>query len=188
MKKILPVCIVIVVVFALPAFACAEQRSYIVGKLGSYTPESSDLDGFSSDFAGEIAFGHYFNRNFALELGVGHFQTSATFFDFYTNSFFTENIDTTYVDATAKAVYPVEFYNIDLYAGAGAGVYFSSDEIRDFGLSQDDTAAGFHLLGGGDFYFNRNIFFGLETKYIFVRPFHTSMDGLIFTGNIGYRF
>nr|MDA8087208.1 outer membrane beta-barrel protein [Nitrospiraceae bacterium] len=166
------------------------------GKFGAYTPESGDLNGFSSDFAGEAAFGHYFNDNFAAEFGVGYLQTSATFYDPRYDIFYNEDIDATFLEATAKAVLPIPYYYpgaysrsyMDLYAGVGAGIYFANDSIDAFDFSQHETVGGFHILGGLDFNIERNFFLGLEAKYLWAKPFDTSLDGLIFTGNFGYRF
>lgn len=186
--------------FLTPSQALARMRrnNYIVGKLGAYTPESSDLSGFDSGFTGEFDIGRYLNRNFAVEGGFGYLETylPAVFY-FNQNQFFPEDdIDATYLEATAKAVFPIPLYYayarpaINLYAGAGLGVYFAHESID--GPSADDTVAGFHVLGGGDFNVNRRFFVGPEFKYIFARPDlvfgKTSLDGFIFTINFGYRF
>lgn len=186
-----------IAVFAFPSFASAEQN-YIVGKLGVYSPESSDLTdfGFSSDFAGGVAVGHYFNPNFAVEAGVGHLQTSATEFDAAGNIFVNEDIDATFIEATAKLVFPIPYFYyatryrpaMDLYVGAGGGVYFANDDIDAIGFHQSDTVGGFHVLGGADFNIDRHFFLGFELKYLWAKPFATRIDGLIFSGNFGYRF
>ncbi|MDA8174414.1 MAG: hypothetical protein M0018_07485 [Nitrospiraceae bacterium] len=189
---------VLVLMFSAPAFA---GRTYIVGKLGGYTPESSDLSGFSTDFNGELAIGNYLTRNIAVELGVGHLQTSEATFDPATG-FFTgnEDIDATYVEGTAKLVFPINYYGnrrleepfMDLYVGGGGGVYFANDSnIGGTGISQSETVGGGHVLGGMDFSLGGGAFLGAETKYIFVKAFQTlptRLDGFIFTANIGYKF
>ncbi|MDA8157496.1 MAG: outer membrane beta-barrel protein [Actinomycetota bacterium] len=185
---------VLVLMLSAPAFA---GRTYIVGKLGGYTPESSDLSGFSTDFNGELAIGNYLTRNIAVELGVGHLQTSSTFFD-PTVGYFDEDIDATYIDGTVKLVFPIEYAGyrrleepfMDLYVGGGGGIYFADDNADAIGFHQSDTAGGGHVLGGMDFNLGGGAFLGAETKYIFVQAFQklpTKLDGFIFTVNLGYK-
>ncbi len=199
-KTILFASAVILAFFAFfPSFAAAQsyngnfKYNYVVAKLGVYSPISNELTDYSSDFNGEVDFGHYFSPYFATEFGVGHLQTSGTVLTF--NGFFaTEDIDATYLEATAKAVFPVPYYYsrtqplMDLYLGGGVGVYFANDNVDAIGFSTSDTVPGFHILGGADFNLNRDVFLGLELKYMYAKPFDTDIEGMIFTGNIGYRF
>ncbi len=190
-KTVLMLCGFMVLAFS--SFSAAQQN-YIAAKLGGYSPQSNDLSGYNTDFNGELVFGHYFNRNFATEFGVGHLQTSGIVFTGI--GLATEDIDATYLEATAKAVFPVPYYysrgsyepSVDFYFGGGLGVYFANDNVDAIGFSRSETVPGGHILGGADFNFDRNFFLGLEAKYIFVRAFDTDLDGFIFTGNIGYRF
>ncbi len=178
-----------------PSFAAAQRNyNYVVAKLGVYSPISNELSDYSSDFNGEVDFGHYFSPYFAAEFGVGHLQTSGTVLTF-SGFFATEDIDATYLEATAKAVFPVPYYYsrhyqpfMDLYLGGGLGVYFANDNVDAIGFSTSDTVPGFHILGGADFNLNQNVFLGLELKYMYAKPFDTDIEGMIFTGNIGYRF
>ncbi len=198
----------IILVFSLfvftlfPSFAAAQRNydyqpnsNYVVIKLGGYSPVSNELTGYDTGFNGEAAFGHYFNRYFATELGVGHLQTSGTAFCVALNAFCTEDIDATYVEATAKAVFPVPYYYsrgygplMDFYLGGGVGVYFANDNVDAIDFHRSDTVPGFQILGGTDFNLNRNVFLGLELKYMYAKPFDTDIEGMIFTGNIGFRF
>ncbi|MDA8387267.1 MAG: outer membrane beta-barrel protein [Nitrospiraceae bacterium] len=195
-NKIIPLACLALFLLSLLSFArgAAAEQNYIEGKLGVYSPESNDLSGFSSDFAGEAAFGHYFNRNVAAEFGVGYLRTSAVEFDRVNDIFVTEDINATFITGTVKLVFPVPYYYpqsypyFDLYAGAGVGLYFANDNIDVLGLHQNDTVGGFHILGGADFNIDRNFFLGFEGKYLWARPFDTNIDGLVFTGNFGYRF
>lgn len=190
MKKIfLPICVVLFFAFSSLAFA---QSNYIVGKIGSYTPESNDLTGFDTDFTGEVAVGHYLSPNFAVEAGVGYLQTSGDVVVSDSQVFFArEDINATFLEGTAKLVFPVPYgyYSteyrpfMDFYVGAGGGVYFAHDNFLG-----NDTVGGVHVLGGVDFDVDRNFFLGLEAKYLWARPFDTSIDGFIFSGDIGYRF
>jgi hypothetical protein len=56
--------------------ALAEPLPYDgVAKLGAYMPEATDVEDFDSSFYGEVAFGIYFHKNFALELAGGYTKT-----------------------------------------------------------------------------------------------------------------
>lgn len=59
-----------------PVGKSTEKSNYVALKGGIYSPTSNNLKAFGTGFNGEIVFGHYFNRNFATELGVGYFQSS----------------------------------------------------------------------------------------------------------------
>jgi len=72
--------VALVVMFSLvsvPAFA-ERLDNYAAVKLGVYSPRSYFLkgEGFSNGFDGELAFGHYFIRNLAGEVGLGYFKTA----------------------------------------------------------------------------------------------------------------
>jgi hypothetical protein len=74
------VTLTVLAVFLLPLSVTGEEKTnYFTIKGGIYSPESDDLEGFDTGSALEIAFGHYFNRNFTLELGLGHLKTDAIF-------------------------------------------------------------------------------------------------------------
>ena len=62
---------------SLPAQAQQYRMpNYVVVKGGIYSPQTSDLDGFNTGFNGEAAFGHYFDKNWAIEASAGNFETS----------------------------------------------------------------------------------------------------------------
>ena len=67
---------VLLVVIAVPSFAAPPN--YVALKLGGYFPQHSDMDDFDSGFNGEIAVGHYFNPNVALEFSVGYLESSGS--------------------------------------------------------------------------------------------------------------
>jgi hypothetical protein len=51
------------------------QINYVTLKAGIYSPQSNELDGFDEGFNGEIAFGHYFHRNVAIEIDIGYLRS-----------------------------------------------------------------------------------------------------------------
>ncbi len=185
-----------------------DNPNYVTFKGGIYSPESDDLEDFDTGFNVEIALGHYFHRNFALELGVGYFETEASFSGFDPIlGVWSEKDEITAIPLTltAKGVYPTQY--VDLFGGVGIGLYFvhgeadlSSSAFGSLSFDDDDTVFGFHLGAGANFNITENIFFGIEGKYLWAEaefeesflgvPFELDADleGFTVTGNIGFRF
>jgi opacity protein-like surface antigen len=179
------------------------KADYFVLKAGMYSPHSGDLEGFNAGFNGEIAFGHYFNRNFAAEAGVGYFNTGASAsasISGIASASGNININVVPVVLTLKAIYPVQ--NMEMYALGGAGVYMARvDGSVNYSVnpytfsasgSSTSTTLGLHLGAGANFNISREIFLGIEGKYIWVKAdwqgIEPHLDGFIFTGNFGIRF
>ncbi len=181
-------------VLSLPFAAYAQEKvNYIVGKAGIYSP-TGDLDDleFDTGFNGQIAIGHYFHKNFALEGGLGYAVTDSSFGGLEWDAW------TIPITLTAKGVYPIAD-TVELYAGAGIGIYFVQFEVsnRDY----DDTVFGGHVVLGSNVNVTDNIFLGLEGTYIFTDEVElesvifgvplavqADINGFVVTGNIGYRF
>jgi opacity protein-like surface antigen len=150
----------ITLIFITSFSAMAQQTpTYITIKAGIYTP-TDDLDDadFDTGFNGELAFGGYLSPNFALEAGVGYFQTDASFVGFDPAvGFWSEDDEVTVVPLTltAKAVVPSD--SAEFYMGGGVGIYlanFDGDFDSDFisvSFEDDDTLFGAHLLVGANF-------------------------------------
>ena len=179
---------VLLVVIALPSFAAPPN--YVALKLGGYFPQDSDMDNFDTGFNGEIAVGHYFNPNMALEFSVGYLESSAS------EAGVSGDIKSYPILLSIKGVAPVA--GGELYALAGAGFYISDASLSGFGLNVDsnDTPFGFQLGVGGNYNLSPNVFLGLEAKYFWAKPSFdflgvtqdVHIDGIQTTANIGYRF
>lgn len=207
---------------AFPAFA-GSSANYAVLKLGAYSPQAnstaqldngttlSGFEGSGSDFAGEIAVGRRFLPNFAAEFGIGRFSTDlkAQILGDITKDIWDTpmEIKATSLTATGKGILPLGRGN--LFAGAGFGVYFASMDVTartgdpghpTLSASDDDTAYGFHLVGGGEYDVTETIFVGGELKYLWGTAkfsgsvgsasgtFDAKLDGFFSTVNVGYRF
>lgn len=182
----------IALVLSSPFTAFARKANYIVGKAGIYSPTSDleDMD-FDTGFNGQIALGHYFHENFALEVGVGYNRTES---DFLRQDW---EITTYPVMLTAKGVIPLEKFEV--YGGAGIGLYFTKAEATlqpAVGkVDDDDTVFGYHFMVGTNFDISDSVFLGVEGIYIitddaqfFGDPDGVNLHGFIVTGNIGLRF
>jgi len=167
----------ILLIIFLPCAAiggAVENPNYFTLKAGIYSPESDDLEDFDTGFNGEFSFGRYFYTNFALELGIGYFNTEATFsgLDPILGSW-REKDEVTVIPLTltAKGIYPTQY--VDLFGGVGIGLYFAHGEgdlstsaFGPFSFDDDDTVFGFHLGLGANFSITESVFFGIEGKYL----------------------
>lgn len=200
--------IIIAILFlvSVPAFA-EKPLNYATAKLGVYTPTNSDLEDFDNGFNGELSFGHYFNPQFAGEIGVGYFSVDGDFMGLFGPVIVTEQdkIKVYPITITGKGIIPYE--QGELYGGGGIGVYFAEIEsdIGNLGLGRqsqtsNDTTFGIHFLVGGNYNVTPNIYIGGELKYIIAKAtfqatffnspmtMDANMNGFITTVNLGYRF
>jgi opacity protein-like surface antigen len=164
---------------SVPAYA-ERFDNYGTIKLGAYSPRSYFLLGgdFSKGFDGELALGRYFNRYLAGELGLGYFKTTAG----------SDQVTVYPVTVTGKGIVPLG--EVELYAGAGIGMYFAKAEL--YSVSYNATAFGWHLLTGVTLNVMPNLFVGAEIKYLHVKPsfgpWDSRLDGATATANLGLRF
>jgi hypothetical protein len=107
---------------------------------------------------------------------------------------------------TAKGIYPIN--NIEIYGGAGIGIYiwkadFDASQAGAVSDSDDDDGAefGFHVMAGVNFNISDNLFLGIEAKHIWTGEVtaefelagsdleeETDLNGFTITGLIGFRF
>ena len=204
---LMAVTLMVLAVFLLPLSVTGEEKkNYFTIKGGIYSPESDDLEGFDTGSAVEIAFGHYFNRNFALELGLGYLDTDAesSGFDPILLGNFRENDGITIMPLTltAKGVYPFG-ENLELYALVGGGLYyadFESSISSSFlgSLSRDDsyTPLGAHAGLGFNYSITPRLSLGVEGKHFWAdgrinySPAHIDpdLDGYIVTAGVTFLF
>jgi len=173
------------------ATAAGPPPNYFLVKLGGYFPMASDVDTFDSGFNGEASVGRYLAPGFAVEGGLGFFETKG-------------RVPGTTVDREFQVV-PLTFslrgtvpYGpFEAYGMAGVGVYFIDDKLSSPvfpGQGSSDSAAdvGLYLGIGGKYNLANNVFFGLEGKYLWLSTgtfgTDTRLDGAVLTANIGYRF
>ena len=187
----------LVLLLAVPAFA--GPPNYVVLKGGIYSPGHEDMTAvangdFGVGFNGEVAFGHYFTPNIALELGVGYLQSkSATYLD---NGVST-SIDISSIPVTLSIKGVIPFPQGEVYALVGGGAYISSiDWKQGTTESKDGTAFGFQAGIGGSYNVTQEVYLGLEGKYFWAQPEFkwasgtdkVHIDGFQGTINLGFRF
>ena len=173
-----------------PATAAGPPPNYVQVKLGGYFPMSSDIDTYDSGFNVEASLGRYLAPGFAVEGGIGFFETegrrpgSSVYREF-------EVIPLTFSLRGTVPSGPFEVYGM-----AGIGVYFidatSSSVFSGDSTSDSSADIGLHLGLGGRYSMPNNVFFGLEGKYLWLTTStfgtDTRLDGAVLTANIGYRF
>lgn len=193
---------------ALPIAAAAADKpaNYLVLKGGLYSPQSDDLDDIkaSEDLNVEIAYGRRFGSMFGIEIGVGYFQTDGKADDVDPIA---GNIsikaDTYTVPVTINGKLSIPLGNIEIYGLAGVGAYFvnvdvdlTSSILGTASGSDDDMAVGFQLGLGASFDITKNLFVGVEGKYLVAEaslgevadPPDVQFDGILATANLGFRF
>ncbi len=177
-----------------PVHAKPLSPNYVTLKLGGYFPQHSDLDGFDSGFNGEVSLGRVVAPGFAVEGGLGYFETKG--------DFVAPGIDVREKFKVMPLTFSLKgqtfFERFEPYAEAGIGVYFIKDDISGTVLgitgsdSESDAKVGFHLGLGGNYNVTRQIFLGLEGKYVWVKTDTFDVDvrlnGITLTGNVGFRF
>jgi len=173
--------------------------NYAALKLGMYIPQATDVEDFDNAFYGELAFGHYFNKNFAIELGAGYTKSSASLTISDTVTTLTVDADLTIIPVTLGVKGLLPMGNFEPYAMAGIGAYFAEVEgsasltgVGSGSTSESDTAFGYYLGLGANFNITKEILLGIEWKYTWAKPNFfdedVKIDGSLVTANIGYRF
>jgi outer membrane protein W len=171
------------------------NNSYAVLKLGSFLPESSDLDkqDAKNGFAGQVGFGYYLARFFALEIDLGYMETRGSL----------RNLGIKYglypLEVTGRFGLPLGF--VEPYLAVGLGGYYVKTKAGN--LEDTSTRAGFFGGGGINLNLGETFFIGAEARYLvlsaptynyYATPYSNSattnidLDGVIVTGNIGFRF
>jgi hypothetical protein len=192
-------CVIFFIIIFAAGNSFAEDRTgsdYMLLKAGPFIP-TTDLDrkGFVNSVSAELVVGTYYSKYFALEGGVGYFQTQAS----KNGSGFEEEDDLWVIPVTAtfKAVLP--FKGGEVNAGVGPGVYFANLHIEGTGILGDFSddghavALGGHVTAGANIDITRRIFLGAEGKYIFTTGAHLlgssiKLNGVMVSGIVGYRF
>jgi hypothetical protein len=191
--------------FSLSAKAETVKANYGVLKGGIYSPQNSNLEQFGTGFNGELAFGHYFSRNFALEFGSGYFQTTRS-----SNNAFNTDLTFNVVPLTLafKGIIPLD-KAVELYGIGGGGAYFlwSSTSSSVNNQSNSSTSNDSKTLAGGflglgiNFKITPTVFLGLEGKYLWTSNVtvtnynnnysyttDVNLNGIQATFNVGFLF
>jgi outer membrane protein W len=183
-----------------------KPSNYVMLKGGIYSPSTSfDIDNAvgantsvnngrvhmdgETGFAGEAAFGHYFLPMLAVELGAGYFESKGN----PAAQPGETKLRVVPLTATAKVLLPLGIF--EPFGLVGIGAYITDLDVRinnGDSRSSSEVTYGFHAGAGFNINFNRNIFAGLEGKYLWAEPSfggdHINLDGFVTSATVGYRF
>jgi outer membrane protein W len=201
--------IVTAALFGITSLAFAGEETpanYVVLKGGIYSPSTSfDIDNAigtnttvnngrvhmdsKTGFAGELAVGHYFLPMLAIELAGGYFESKGSPAAATGES----KLRVVPLIATGKVFLPLGVF--EPYGLAGIGAYITDLDVSiNNGTSRSSTEVtyGLHAGAGFNINFNKQMFAGLEGKYLWADPSfggdHIKLDGFIANATIGYRF
>jgi opacity protein-like surface antigen len=151
---------------------------YVVLKGGYYGPRDEfGEDDFDGKDYWELGLGLDIGI-IGLEIGAGYMKTENDFLE----------VRTIPILGTGKLRFPILFLYPSLEAGAGT--YFS-DIDPVVGDSGSQTDVGYHAGLGVDFRMDR-LLVGVEARYLWIESEYENedlnLDGLIVTGNVGFRF
>ena len=171
------------------------KNSYAVLKMGSFIPDSGDLDQLNAKngFTGQIGFGYYLYPNFALEAAVGYSEFRAD-----TQIANTDRKFKVYpLEVAGKLGIPIGF--LEPYFELGLGAYYVKSTAGN--LEETSTRPGAFVGGGINFNLSKSVFLGAEARYSVLSasaPVATphsgsatvdvNLYGVIVTGNLGFRF
>jgi opacity protein-like surface antigen len=199
---------VVLIGISSPAFAVEENEkpsNYVVLKGGIYSPSMSfDIDNAAggatvtnsklhmdskTGFAGEVAFGHYFMPMLALELGAGYFESKGS----PAAGPGETKLRVVPLIATGKVLIPLGIF--EPYGLGGIGAYITDLDVNINNGNSHTTSEvtyGLHAGVGFNINFKKNMFAGLEGKYLWAEPSfggqHLKLDGFITTATLGFRF
>jgi len=151
--------------------------SYLLVKGGVYTPQSSDMDSFSTGGIAEVAAGHFFLPFLSAELGGGYFESKDG----------GNKLSVYPLTLAARLRVPIPI--VKPYAILGGGAYFTS--LDTSAGSKDDTAYGYFAGAGVDFKI-AFLLLNIEAKYLWVEPSFSgtnkNIEGVVATAGVGLEF
>lgn len=181
-----------------------EKSNYLTFKGGTFVP-TDDLKDYEFDngFNTEVAYGHKFTPNAAIEAGLGLYAAQA---DFQAGGIREEDtIVVLPITASIKGIIPAGI--VEIYGGGGAGIYFATlrSEVTIAGntetLTDSDAVLGFHVMAGVNFNIGPKFFVGAEGRRIwtdeaefegtlfgFPARAKTDLSGYTVSGQFGFRF
>jgi len=173
MKRILAT-LTVLIALSIPCMLSAQTfDDYINLKAGWFWPNQSSngLKDFKQTLAYEFNYGRMFGRNFAAELGGIYYNTKydGTISPESITGNSSTDITTSFYGpmATIKGIiHPIK--KMDIYAGAGAGYYFSETVMKLTGESDykaKGKGVGWHVMAGTSYDVIDKLAIGIDGKY-----------------------
>jgi opacity protein-like surface antigen len=189
-------------VFSFPAQAENQRPQYVVLRGGIYSPQTQALNDFNTGFNGEVAYGYSFDKNWAIEAGMGYFETSARLGVDSSPNLSQRSVLLKVVPLTVAIKGSIPVNKFELYGIGGIGAYFLDtglDDSENYYHERDDSERVSETLFGGflglgfRFHVTPVLFFGLEGKYLWTTKStftqaETDLNGIQATVNLGFKF
>jgi opacity protein-like surface antigen len=186
-----------------PAQGEDQKPQYLVLKGGIYSPQTTNLNDFNAGFNGEVAFGYSFDKYWAIEAGLGYFETSAKKGVMFDPDSTQTSVHLRVFPLTVAFKGSIPVNRLEFYGIGGIGAYYLETDIEDASAnyyhkrydSEGDSEALFGGFLGLGIRFNvtPKMFFGLEGKYLWTTKStftyaETDLNGIQTTLNLGFRF
>ncbi len=185
---------------AVPSSSGADPDSFVAVKGGIYSPQGNPFKDFDQGLAGELSVGSYVSPNFAIELGVGYFESEGSGTIVAPgNVVIPATGELTVIPITVNGKYLVTTGSLEPYLEAGVGVYVADAELSGGGIQLSDryTSLGAFLGLGANINLSKRLFMGVEARYLWVNEHEfvlgevtreAEIDGFTATANLGYKF
>lgn len=157
-------------------FATFKAGGFLPNGNGSATGSLKDYD---TGFNIEAAAGFKPVPYVALEAATGFFRASRDYnYNFDSTKPTKDTASGVPITLSIKGIIGTE--RIDLFAGAGAGYYFCILDQRTptLNMSQHGNALGYHVVGGIDYKFSEQWYFGAEIKWFVTKPKFENINAL----------
>jgi opacity protein-like surface antigen len=176
---------------SLPSASFAAERGgggYVAFRMGGYSPQSDDLEGFDTGFTGEVALGKQVSPHMTLEGAIGYLHSEDD------RGAYTAEVES--VPLTLTVLFHTRADAVEPYLLLGGGIYFNEASIHDDYFGDDDQSSaslGMHVGAGVNFHVSPTVFLSLETKYLWstmedLDGGDIDMDGFRTTVGLGIKF
>jgi opacity protein-like surface antigen len=182
------------------AAVAGADRSYLLARLGTIVPRSSDLRGFHDGIAVEAGAGTRLTRYLAVEVGTGYLRTSqsssspdATGGEYHLGG------DLSAVPLVATVRLLGRALGFEGYVLGGGGMYLWTYEGKETwsespsnSFSGTDTGFGLHFGAGVSAALSQRVALGLEARYLLAKATFfgrtSELGSAIVTASLGYAF
>jgi len=146
-------------------------RWYIGGALGGFAEEdNSQVTGQDAEFASFFTAGYRASPNVAVEATAMHwsqdFNTPASISGILPGADARTDLWTFGLGAQVKFILPLD--NVDLFAGAGLGLYTTNLNVEGTSakIDESDTDLGIQAVLGADVFVSNRVSVGLEYRWL----------------------
>jgi hypothetical protein len=162
-------------------------KTYLELDLGAFLPTASDIKNLDPNVALSGTFGAMFTPNLGAEATLGYYRAAVS------EAGSDRSLNVVPVLVNLRLVAP--FKALELSARGGVGIHFASIHVTGAGsgsLYDSATAFGFQVGGSAAFNLSPTMLVGMDVLATFASAkfagVDTSIDGLIISAKLGYRY